>query len=626
MLDQATKRAIESARQILVGKVPDPKMQVGHITTALIYRRISDCPTTHAHADAPLSNIPFSSIPSFRPYPWRELLKRSLSDEARYNRYNIELASIANNGNIPSVLREIFTSSRVPYRDHHTLTLFLNEIDRLSFQHSEDIGTVFEYLLALLGSQREAGQFRTPRHIIDFMVRAVAPKARESVLDPACGTASFLISASYSMLESVDDDSSRAATMDMIARNLTGYDIAPGMVQLALANMYLHNIDAPQIYEYDTLTSKERWDDTFDIILANPPFMTPKGGIRPHEQFDQASSRSELLFTDYIIEHLNPSGRAGIIVPEGVVFQSGKSYQTMRKKILEHGLYAVISLPSGVFQPYSGVKTRILLVDKALRRNDNKTLFITIRNDGYSLDMHRRKIKLDDLPDALMLLQHWQRGDTASAGSSEIANVVDRSSLLADPQHFLTDGLDRGSLSTRSSADRWPTKRLGQLATVRMGETLIKKDLTGSGIPIFSADSSEKPWGYSDSARLSFGPDTIVIGARGTLGSIKFPRLPRFTCTQTTIAITVGQAALAEFIYWLLVGYDFSTMQEGVAIPMITVRAVSNITMPHPPIAAQQEILDDIRAERHALDRHREKIDVHKRRIREKIDAIWHGG
>jgi type I restriction enzyme M protein len=145
--------------------------------------------------------------------------------------------------------------------------------------------------------------------------------------------------------------------------HFSGYDISPDMVRLSKVNMYLHGFPNPTIYEYDTLSSEEKWDESFDVMLANPPFMSPKGGIKPHKRFSVQAKRSEVLFVDYILEHLRPNGRAGIIVPEGIIFQTGTAYKALRKLLVEDGLFTVISLPPGVFNPYSGVKTGILLFD-----------------------------------------------------------------------------------------------------------------------------------------------------------------------------------------------------------------------------------------------------------------------
>ena len=200
----------------------------------------------------------------------------------------------------------------LPYRDPETLRAFLKVIDEFSYDHSERLGDAFEYLLSVLGSQGDAGQFRTPRHIIDFMVAVLNPKKDEVVLDPACGTAGFLISA-YKHILAANSDSDGQSTLTpddrgRLVNNFKGYDISPDMVRLSLVNMYLHGFREPHIHEYDTLTSEERWNEYADVVLANPPFMSPKGGIRPHNRFSIQSKRSEVLFVDYMAEHLTANG------------------------------------------------------------------------------------------------------------------------------------------------------------------------------------------------------------------------------------------------------------------------------------------------------------------------------
>ena len=177
----------------------------------------------------------------------------------------------------------------------------------------------------------EAGQFRTPRHIIDFIVEIISPKKNETILDPACGTAGFLISAYKYILKTNKEKPLTPDERLKLMNNLVGYDISPDMVKLALVNMYLHGFPDPKIYEYDTLSSEDRWDDTFDVILANPPFMTPKGGIRPHRKFSIQANRAEVLFVDYIVNHLNINGKAGVVVPEGIIFNNNKAYKELRK-------------------------------------------------------------------------------------------------------------------------------------------------------------------------------------------------------------------------------------------------------------------------------------------------------
>ena len=354
--------------------------------------------------------------------------------------YSEAIQKMNQNPGIPPLFRDIFKNAYLPYRDPETLRIFLKEINSFKYDHSERLGDAFEYLLSVLSSQGDAGMFRTPRHIIEFMVDIVDPKKDETILDPACGTAGFLISAYKHILkhnsqnyrtgqakETLDEKGLpiELLTLDSplrykgelltnderkrIVANIKGYDISPDMVRLSLVNLYLHGFPKPDIDEYDTLTSDERWNDYADIILANPPFMSPKGGIKPHKRFTVQAKRSEVLFVDYIAEHLTPNGRAAVIVPEGIIFQSGTAYKSLRKMLVENYLVAVISLPAGVFNPYSGVKTSILVLDRRLAKKTDTILFAKIESDGFNLGAQRRRIEQNDLPEVGRNIKAWLR-------------------------------------------------------------------------------------------------------------------------------------------------------------------------------------------------------------------------
>src|SRR3990172_8376009 len=414
MLDTDTKHRIDTARDILVGKVPDPKSQVEQITIALIYKFMDDM---DAEAEELGGKRKFFAG-DFARYGWAKLMRSGLGGHETLNLYAEAISKMPENPGIPPLFRDIFKNAYLPYRDPETLKAFLKIIDEFSYDHSERLGDAFEYLLSVLGSQGDAGQFRTPRHIIDFMVEVLAPQKGETILDPACGTAGFLISAYKHILRTNSSPSplagegrgegasSRSGDLltphekGRLAQNFKGYDISPDMVRLSLVNLYLHGFADPHIYEYDPPTSQERWNEYADVILANPPFMSPKGGIKPHNRFSVQSKRSEVLFVDYMAEHLTPTGRAGIIVPEGIIFQNQTAYTQLRKMLVEHHLVAIVSLPAGVFNPYSGVKTSILILDKSLAQKTNTIAFFKIENDGFGLGAQRREIDRNDLPHA----------------------------------------------------------------------------------------------------------------------------------------------------------------------------------------------------------------------------------
>jgi type I restriction enzyme M protein len=358
----------------------------------------------------------------------------SLGGHEMLGLYGEGIAKMPENPGIPALFRDIFKNAYLPYRDPETLKAFLKIIDEFSYDHSERLGDAFEYLLSVLGSQGDAGQFRTPRHIIDFMVEVLAPQKGEAILDPACGTAGFLISAWKHILKAnIDAQGHSTLTPDergRLARNIKGYDISPDMVRLSLVNLYLHGFTDPHIYEYDCLTSQERWNETADVILANPPFMSPKGGIKPHNRFSVQSKRSEVLFVDYMAEHLTPTGRAAIIVPEGIIFQSQGAYTQLRKMLVEEYLIAVVSLPAGVFQPYSGVKTSILILDKSLARTCDRIAFFKVQNDGFGLGAQRRAIDKNDLPAAAAALQAFRhsrpRSESRAGAGGDSGNAANQ--------------------------------------------------------------------------------------------------------------------------------------------------------------------------------------------------------
>jgi len=442
MLDTDTKRRIDTARDILVGKVPDPKSQVEQITIALIYKFMDDMDAESEE----LGGTRKFFAGEFARYGWAKLMRSGLGGHETLNLYAEAITKMPENPGIPLLFRDIFKNAYLPYRDPETLKMFLKVIDEFSYDHSERLGDAFEYLLSVLGSQGDAGQFRTPRHIIDFMVQIVDPKKTETVLDPACGTAGFLISSYKHILKAnTDAKGNNTLTPDdkgRLARNFTGYDISPDMVRLSLVNLYLHGFANPHIAEYDTLTSQDKWNEYADVILANPPFMSPKGGIKPHKRFSVQSKRSEVLFVNYMAEHLTPSGRAGIIIPEGIIFQSQNAYKQLRKMLVEEYLVAVVSLPAGVFNPYSGVKTSILILDKSLAKKTNTIAFFKIENDGFGLGAQRRPNGKDDLPQVKAkideYLQCLRAGESFEDLRPTLGLIVEKKKIVANGDYNLS--------------------------------------------------------------------------------------------------------------------------------------------------------------------------------------------
>jgi type I restriction enzyme M protein len=471
MLDAQTKRRIDTARDILVGKVPDPKSQVEQITIALIYKFMDDM---DAESEELGGKRKFFTG-SFGRYGWAQLTRAGLGGYKMLDLYAEGIAKMPENPGVPPLFRDIFKNAYLPYRDPETLRAFLKIIDEFRYDHSERLGDAFEYLLSVLGSQGDAGQFRTPRHIIDFMVEVIAPQKEDTVLDPACGTAGFLISAYKHILRASTDSEGNSnltpADRGRIAKNIRGYDISPDMVRLSLVNLYLHGFADPHIFEYDTLTSDDRWNEFADVILANPPFMSPKGGIKPHKRFSIQAKRSEVLFVDYMVEHLTPGGRAGIIVPEGIIFQRQTSYRSLRKLLVEEALVAVVSLPAGCFNPYSGVKTSILVLDKSLARQSDTIAFFKIENDGFGLGAQRRAFEKNDLPQVSAELNTYlrtlRRREPPADPNPAFGLVVPKKKIAANGDYDLSGERYREG-ATHAGLD-WPLIPIGELCVVERG-------------------------------------------------------------------------------------------------------------------------------------------------------------
>jgi type I restriction enzyme M protein len=472
--------------------------------------------------DMDAQSVEYDGEPSFfvgdyEKYGWRKIFAPGIGGHELLALYGEAITNLNQNPNLPQLFRDVFKNAFLPYRDPETLKLFLKTINEFQYDHSERLGDAFEYLLSVLGSQGDAGQFRTPRHIIDFIVEVVQPRKEETVCDPACGTAGFLISSYKHILRS----NTRNTPGDMLTpddrrrlmQNFVGYDISPDMVRLSLVNLYLHGFPDPHIYEYDTLTSEDRWNESFDVVMANPPFMSPKGGIKPHKKFSLQANRSEVLFVDYIAEHINPvSGRAGVIVPEGIIFQGANAYKDLRKMLVEKALlYAVVSLPAGVFNPYSGVKTSILFFDKTLAAKSDKILFVKIADDGFGLGAQRKQLKTSDLPDALNLILDFQKaiahGDTSRfENTQELASsaiAVDKSTIAANGDFNLSGDRYR---TDQIHISKYEMIELGEVVEVNPKKSELKdlsEDTLVSFVPMACLSENGSDFSPNETKELS---------------------------------------------------------------------------------------------------------------------------
>lgn len=622
------RRRIDTMRQILVGAVPSPAGQIDQITYALMYKFMNDIDDQ----SAALGGVRTYFTGEYEKYNWHALMSSSLGAHERLELYRQAIQTMAKNENIPELFRSIYQNAFLPFNSANVLTLFLKEADKFSHGETDDIGDAYEYLLSITGAQGEVGQFRTPRHIIKFIVEAINPTKDDKVLDPAVGTAGFLIAA-YNHVRSQHDgkddqgntnDEKRltADELDKIHRNYRGFDIDPTMVRTAKVNMYLHGFKTPDIINHDSLSSEEYWNDRYDVILANPPFMTPKGGIQPHKKFGISANRAEVLFVDYIASHLKPTGRAGIVVPEGIIFQSGKAYKELRKNLVENYLYAVVSLPAGVFQPYSGVKTSVLLFDKELAKQRDEILFVKVENDGYSLGAQRRKITGDQFPEALEVLEKFKSGEEFA---SEFAHTVSRSEIAESGDYNLSG--DRYKSLNNVYMGDWPTYKLKDLEasgdiTLGRGKVISKIDIesTPGSYPVYSS-SAQGNGEFGRYGEYMFDEEMITWSVDGG-GRFFYRPKHKYSVTNVSGWLRVNDTSKIDIKYlYSMLDYDWQSKTfdyTSKAHPSV-IREVYEI--PLPPIEIQREIVAELDGYQKIIDAAQTIVQTYKPTV--KINPEW---
>ena len=542
-------------------------------------------------------------------------MSTGLGGHERLNLYAESIARMPENPGVPQLFRAIFNNAFLPYRDPETLTAFLKVIDQFDYDTGDPQGDAFEYLLQVMGAQGDAGQFRTPRHIIDFIVRIVDPQKHETILDPACGTAGFLISA-YNHIgkANVDERGINTLSPDDVKRmfaNITGYDISPDMVRLSLANMYLHGFPDPHVYEYDTLTSEDRWNERANVILANPPFMSPKGGIRPHNRFGVQSKRSEVLFVDYIAEHLTPGGRAGVIVPEGVIFQSQNAYKQLRKMLVEDYLAAVISLPAGVFNPYSGVKTSILILDTAIARKSDSIAFCKVENDGFDLGAQRRPIDANDLPTVQRELSAYlhaaRAGEPTDAASLSSSIIVDKQRIADDEYNLSAERYTK----QRNDSTKHPWYPIGSLITTVTPRVKVpKSEFNETGLyPII--DQSQSPVaGYTDNPDGLITPNKPLVVFGDHTCVVKLMETPFIQGADGIKIICTNDELDPRFLYHLLRVNPLDTDGYRRHFTLLKRKHI-----PLPPLDVQREIVAEVEGYQRVIDGARAVVENWRPRV-----------
>ena len=414
------------------------------------------------------------------------------------------------------------------------------------------------------------------------------------------------------------------------------------MVRLSRVNMYLHHFTKPKISEYDTLTSEEKWDDCYDVILANPPFMTPKGGIMPHNRYRVKAKRSEVLFVDYIAEHLNPTGRAAIIV-RSIVFQSANAYKELRKYLVDDGLlYAVISLPAGVFNPYSGVKTSILLIDKSFARLKDEILFVKLNNDGFDLGAQRREIEGSEIPEIIRIVQKYHADLEPQTADNDILHhplvTIASKERVAEQDYILVGERYKVDKSLDTTYPVVPLSDICEINAENKNPTLAFGDDEFIYIDISSVENGTGKVDFSNKIKGTDAPsrakravkkgDILFSTVRPNLKAYGYVEREDCDCCVASTGFAVISAksmVLSKYVYYMLysepVQTQLSSMMGKGAYPSVNQKDVSQIQIPLPSLSIQEDFVSELNSYQKIIDGARQVVENYKPSI--PISSSW---
>ncbi len=637
---QELNKIISDLRQIIVGKVAMPTDQIEQITLFLFLKQLSK-----KHDElVRIGSKELIFTEAWERYHFDVLMRQSGEDLVKECREAVE--SLYKNPHIDPTVRKVFERSYLKILDPKVLSSFLIYLND-KFSDGLDLGDFYESLLPILGTQNELGQFRTPRHIIDFIVRVVDPGIGEKIADPACGTAGFLVAAFNYLKEKYTDKGRLTLNPEQIKQlyneTIYGWDMEPLMVKFSLANLYLHGLKVPNVSENDTLLNENLWQHTFDVIVANPPFITPTGGARRHSRFAITSNKTEVLFCEWMVHHLNFNGRMGIIVPEGIIFDASKGHQAIRKLFLDNGLWCVVSLPQAVFQPYSGVKTSIIFLDKTLKPEN--ILFYKIENHGFSLNTNPSPIDKNDLPEAFKVITNFKKqlqDNKQEPINSLNCTTVPKAKILENSTTSLSNNIYIDRKHKENQA--WEIVELGKLCSLQRGLSYSSAELgqINDGIPLYNLKSIKKNGGYSNDFKYFKGEikekhyvksgDMLIALTDLTptseiIGSPKLITDDIKACYSADLAkIVIADDRLnLRYLYHLLKTSEYRkyivSYSNGANVKHLRADGFLQYKIPLPPLNVQQQIVAELEGYQKIIDGARQVVNSWKPSF--EIDPKW---
>lgn len=545
------------------------------------------------------------------------------------------------------------TTVKMLYRDAHvkvydkpTLRRLLHEIEKMMSDlekeaasgHKDIFGDMYEYLLGKLSQAGTLGSFRTPRHIIKFIVDVIDPSKGETILDPACGTAGFLVRAlehlkhKYTSKEYIKQDKFPMDKLDPRERKfifqhaLTGFDSDFDMFKFGLMNLFLHQLEHPQIKRQNTLVDTAGDRTKYDVILANPPFAGALDKDSISEDIRMGTRATEILFLRFMIDHLSPNGRAGVIVPEGVIFSGSNAHKKIRQMLIEEaGLWCVVSLPAGIFNPYAGVKTSIVFFDKTMLKKTKDILFVKVQNDGFDLGAQRRPVEGNDLPRAMQIIEDYQNKIRKSGKTilkkenNNIACIVSKEQI-AGCDYCLS--ADRYRQTVDNANQKWPMVELGEVLDYEQPTKYIVNSVDYNDqypTPVLTAGKSFI-LGYTDEKQGIFQDDLPVIIFDDFTTATKYVDFP-FKVKSSAMKILRAKKDKADirYIYFAMQRILFPVNEHK----RYWISQYSKISIPLPPLKVQKQIVKEIEGDYKLINSRKSEILNIEQRIKDKVAEVW---
>lgn len=557
-----------------------------------------------------------------------------------------ELAEVKDHdGRDLSLFRRLFKNHIWRIRYSPTIKELIKRLKDLELEQNFDVmGRAYEFVVQKLGEQKQYGQYFTPRHIIHFMVELADPEIGEKIYDPAAGTGGFILRAFEVVKSKIDNlvkagmrvNESTAAyngvqfdEAEMLYRKLKEESLyavekAPDVYKLALMNMILHNDGKSNLFEADSLDNRAQLEhkEKYDVVLTNPPY-GPLAQSRVGT-FEFHAKRYEALFIQHIMAALRPSepgkkrSRAVVIILDKILFDNSSVFKNIRMKLLrEFDLKAVFSMPAGIFQPYSGVKTSVLYFEKPTKEEWNETkkqnayttkqvLFVDVKDDGFTLTTQRRPINgafQDDdpniyeppcgnLPKAVEVFRKWI--DWINNPTKELPDFIDNDFCwtatieeIKAKDYNLNPGLYRKTIKGKQ---KWEVVSLKEICDIQKGTSITRADTVEGNIPVI-AGGQEPAYYHNQSNRDG---NIITVSASGAYaGFVSYFDVPIFASDCTTIKSSDEEKALTKYIFYVLKSRqeDLYKLQRGAGQPHVYPNDLANIQIPLPPLPVQQELV-----------------------------------